>query len=135
MSTKGVLVGTFVPKNKVLAFVEGIHNTCRISIDRIFVYEIETNEKEYLVTFKTSDRNDFKNRLSGSIVMHTKNGCLFSINALNKLIDSEKGDENIKNSEFSVDWEKYRGKLITVTNGKLCVSNISKIEDKSIFFK
>jgi hypothetical protein len=40
MSTKGVLIGTFVPKNKVLAFVEGIHNTCRISIERIFIYEI-----------------------------------------------------------------------------------------------
>jgi hypothetical protein len=65
--------------------------------------------------------------------MHVKNGCLFSINALNKLIDQEK-DSLQPNNEYVVDWNKYKDKLIIVTNGELSISNLTKIEDKSLFF-
>ena len=65
--------------------------------------------------------------------MHVKNGCLFSINALNKLIDQEKGDD-VPNNEYLIDWDKYKDKLIVLTNGELSVSNLNKIEDKSVFF-
>ena len=65
--------------------------------------------------------------------MHVKNGCIFSINALNKLIDQEK-DNITPNNEYVVDWNKYKDKLIIVTNGELTISNLAKIEDKSLFF-
>ena len=65
--------------------------------------------------------------------MHVKNGCLFSINALNRLIEKEKGEE-VPNNEYLVDWEKYKDKLIILTGGELSISKLSKIEDKSVFF-
>ena len=66
--------------------------------------------------------------------MHVKNGCLFSINALNKLIDSLKTNEN-PNNEYLINWDEYKDKLIILTKGELSISNLIKVEDKSEFFK
>jgi hypothetical protein len=134
MSTNGVIIGTFVKKNKILSFLEMIKTRFGIKLDRVFIYEIDTNNLEYLVTFKTFDKDRFIKKINNATVMHVKNGCLFSINALNKLIDQEKANDK-PNNEYVVDWNKYKNKLIILTNGVLSVSNLSKVEDTSVFFK
>jgi hypothetical protein len=106
----------------------------KVNIDKTFVYDIDTNQYEYLVTFKTMEKDAFIGKLANATVMHVKNGCLFSINALNKLIETL-NDGDTPNSEFVIDWSGYKDKLIIQTNGVLCISNITKIEDKSVFFK
>ena len=131
---KGTIIGTFVKKSKILSFLENINNDFNIRFDKIFIYSIDTNKREYLVTFKTFDKEKFIKNLSNATVMHVKNGCLFSINALNKLIDKENEGNNTPNNEFVVDWDKYKDKLIIITNGELSISNLTKIEDKSVFF-
>ena len=134
MSANGIIIGTFVKKNKILSFLETLRNTFKVGLNKVFVYTIDTNKYEYLITFKTYDKEKFIKNLSNSTVMHVKNGCLFSINALNKLIEKENSDSNKPNNEYIIDWGKYQNKLIILTNGELCVSNLSKIEDKSVFF-
>ena len=131
---KGTIIGTFVKKSKILSFLENINNDFNIRFDKIFIYSIDTNKREYLVTFKTFDKEKFIKNLSNATVMHVKNGCLFSINALNKLIDKENEGNDTPNNEFVVDWDKYKDKLIIITNGELSISNLTKIEDKSVFF-
>ena len=133
MSKNGIIIGTFVKKNKILSFLETLRTLYGIRLDKVFVYEIDTNQYEYLVTFKTFDKDKFIKKIRNATVMHVKNGCLFSINALNKLIDREKGDD-VPNNEYLIDWDKYKDKLIVLTNGELSVSNLNKIEDKSVFF-
>ena len=133
MSTNGIIIGTFVKKNKILSFLETLRTGYGIKLDKVFVYDIDTNQAEYLVTFKTFDKDKFIKKISNATVMHVKNGCLFSINALNRLIEKEKGEE-IPNNEYLVDWEKYKDKLIILTGGELSISKLSKIEDKSVFF-
>ena len=133
MSKNGIIIGTFVKKNKILSFLETLRTLYGIRLDKVFVYEIDTNQYEYLVTFKTFDKDKFIKKIRNATVMHVKNGCLFSINALNKLIDQEKGDD-VPNNEYLIDWNKYKDKLIVLTNGELSVSNLNKIEDKSVFF-
>jgi hypothetical protein len=133
MSKNGIIIGTFVKKNKILSFLETLRTLYGIRLDKVFVYEIDTNQYEYLVTFKTFDKDKFIKKIRNATVMHVKNGCLFSINALNKLIDQEKGDD-VPNNEYLIDWDKYKDKLIVLTNGELSVSNLNKIEDKSVFF-
>lgn len=132
---KGTIIGTFVKKNKILSFLENINNDFNIKFDKVFIYSIDTNFREYLVTFKTFDKEKFIKNLPNATVMHVKNGCLFSINALNKLIDKEKMYYETPNNEVVVDWDKYKDKLIIITNGELSISNLTKIEDKSTFFK
>ena len=133
MSKNGIIIGTFVKKNKILSFLETLRTSYGIRLDKVFVYEIDTNQFEYLVTFKTFDKDKFIKKIRNATVMHVKNGCLFSINALNKLIDQEKSDD-VPNNEYLIDWDKYKDKLIVLTNGELSVSNLNKIEDKSVFF-
>lgn len=133
MSTNGVIIGTFVKKNKILSFLETLRAGYGVKLDKVFVYDIDTNQSEYLVTFKTFDKDKFIKKINNATVMHVKNGCLFSINALNRLIEKEKGEE-VPNNEYLVDWEKYKDKLIILTGGELSISKLSKIEDKSVFF-
>jgi hypothetical protein len=135
MAERGTIIGTFVKKNRILSFLESIKNDFNIGLDKIFIFSIDTNNREYIVTFKTFDKEKFIKNLNNATVMHVKNGCLFSINALNKLIEQEKKDDNEKNNEVLIDWNQYKDKLIIVTNGELTISNLTKIEDKSIFFK
>ena len=134
MSVNGIIIGTFVKKNKILSFLETLKHGFKVNLDKVFVYSIDTNNYEYLVTFKTYDKEKFIKNLNNSTVMHVKNGCLFSINALNKLIERENSDSDKPNNEYLIDWDKYKDKLIIQTNGELSLSNLSKIEDFSIFF-
>lgn len=134
MSVNGIIIGTFVKKNKILSFLETLKYGFKVNLGKVFVYSIDTNKYEYLVTFKTYDKERFIKNLNNATVMHVKNGCLFSINALNKLIERENSDSDKPNNEYLIDWDKYKDKLIIQTNGELSLSNLSKIEDFSIFF-
>jgi hypothetical protein len=133
-STKGVIVGIFVKKDKILSFLELLKNKFKIKSDKVFIHSIDTNKFEYLVTFKAYDKDRYIKSIKGSTVMHVKNNCIFSINALNKLIEKEAIDKSIPNNEYIINWERYRNKLIMVANGELYISNLEKIEDKSVFF-
>jgi hypothetical protein len=67
--------------------------------------------------------------------MHVKNGCIFSINALNKLIEIKYDiTKEIPYAEIEIDWDGYKDKLIILTNGNLNINDLSKIEDKCSFF-
>ena len=134
MSVNGIIIGTFVKKNKILSFLETLKYKFNVNLDKVFVYLIDTNKYEYLVTFKTYNKEKYIKNLSNATVMHVKNGCLFSINALNKLIEKENLDSDKPNKEYLIDWDKYKDKLIIQTNGELSLSNLSKIEDFSLFF-
>ena len=134
MAKNGIIIGTFVKKKKILSFLEDLITNYRIKSDKIFVYNIDTNKFEYLVTFRTFDKEKFIKKLPNASVMHVKNGCLFSINALNKLIDGLKTNES-PNNEYLIDWDEYKDKLIILSGGELSISNLTKIEDKSEFFK
>jgi hypothetical protein len=135
MFNKGILVGTFVSKSKILSFLEFLKNDLNIKLDKVFVYEVNHNCNEYLVTFKISSKVKFSNNLKDSTIIHVKNGCLFSINALNKLIDNENNEKISSNYDYVIDWEKYRNKLVILTKGQLRLDTITKIEDKCVFFK
>lgn len=132
MTEKLALIGVFVKKNKVLAFLEMLKYKYSIGINRIFIYEIEDNQQEYLITFKATNKEIYLKSLRNATVLHVKNGCLFSINALNKLIESENGQIS---KEYAVNWDLYKNTLMILTNGALFIEKINKIDDKcSIFF-
>lgn len=136
MLKKGVIIGTFIDKKRILSFFELIKYRFNINLEKTFVYSMDSNDKEYLVTFKTYDKDRFVKNLSGSTIMHVKNNCLFSINALNKLIEDEyNSNSEASNNEVEIDWEKYKNKLIILTNGTLKIDDLTKIEDKCYFLQ
>ena len=130
---KEVLIGTFVNKHKILSFIEKVKNLTKMNTDKIYVFIIEGNSNEYLVTFKSYSNKGLINKLYNSTVLHVKNGCLFSINALNELIKEEKCDTIQNHKDYLIDWSKFKNKLMIMTSGKLRLYNISKIEDITVF--
>ena len=134
MNNNSILIGTFVKKYKILGFLEFLKNKLSLNLDRVFVYVIEDNKDEYLVTFRSTRENKSYYRIYDSTIMHVKNGCIFSINALNALIDQEKENDQ-DNKEYQLDWNKYHNKLLVFTNDELQIKDIEKVEDKSIFFQ
>lgn len=134
MTKKKLIIGNFVNKTKILSFFEKLIYDLNISIERTYVYLMDGNDNEYLVTFKSCDKDIYTDNLPHSIIMHAKNGCLFSINALNKLIESD-NDSDKPNNEVEINWSKYKNKLIILTNGELNIKTLVKIEDKCLLFK
>ena len=133
MLSNAVLIGSFVPKNNILSFIEKIKNNLKIGFDKIFVYSIESNNNEYLVTFKSKNKNAIKD-FNNSTILHVKNSCLFSINALNKLIETINDNKEVDNKDFKMNWDDYKDKLIILSSNELNIHNINKIEDKCVFF-
>jgi len=122
------IVGVFVRKEKILSFLEELRNKAGISFDSAFVFSIGENGKEYLVTYKTNNKEkQFKN----ATVMHSKGNCFFTINGLNKLIEENKDKIG---KDMLVNWKEYDGMLITSVNDNLKMSRLTKIEDKTSLF-
>lgn len=130
---KNLLIATFVKKTDILLFLGRLHREFGISPKNVFVFDVEGNDFEYLTTFSTFNKDSYLGKLEGASVMHVKNQCIFSINALNKLIESI-NNENVPSNEFQVPWDDYKNKLVIVKKGELKILKINKIQDKSIFF-
>ena len=128
MVTKSYIIGTFVKKYKILSFIEMLKNKYHIPTEGIFVFSIENNLTEYIVTFKTYEKNIYLKNIKKSTVLHSNSGCLFSINALNKLVENENGTPS---KEYQIEWEKYRGNMIILVNGELSIEKLNKIDDKT----
>lgn len=132
MKNKNILIGVFANKNKLLSLLEQLKVNFKIDLNKIRIFTIESKSYEYLITFQALSREQFLKNIENSTVIHAKNGCLFSINALNKLIESESGSID---KDYLVDWEKYKDTLLILTNGNLSINKINKVEDKcSIIF-
>ena len=135
LTKKGVIIGSFISKDKVLSYLELLKYKFGVDLSKVYIYTISKNYKEFLVTFKTYNKDKFIKKLHGSTIMHVKNGCLFSINALNRLIEIEYNVKEEKPyNEVEIDWNFYKNKLIVLTNGKLNINDLSKIEDKCSLF-
>lgn len=64
MVTNGMLIATFILKTKILSFIEFLRNDFKIKTDRIYVYEIEENDDEYLVKVSLRERHQYMLRMA-----------------------------------------------------------------------
>ena len=129
MKFENIIIGTFVKKVKILSFLEFLHNRFKININKAFIFTVEDNDKEYLVTFSVNRNNDIFPKLHDATVLHVKNGCLFSINALNKYIEQVK-DEYTDNVDYNVKWDDLKDILLITTNDMLKMPRLNKITDR-----
>lgn len=130
--TKTLLIASFVPKTNIDWFIKYLDNKFLIKKENIFIYEISDNEDDYLLTFKLKNNKkiDLKFYFSNATIVNIKNGCIFSINGLNKLIEletnCEKGNVDYKNHKIK--WDEYIDKLILSSKDKLLIKTIKKIK-------
>jgi hypothetical protein len=129
MKTNKIILAFFVKKN----FLESILNyllKIKINEDDIFIYQILENDIEYLISIRFNDNNTDKlsnHKYIKPIHVHIKNGCLFSINALNKFIGENNINTNDSLKNTIVDWNILKNKLLFLKNNELSLSNLQKI--------
>ena len=132
--TKTLLIASFVPKTNIDWFFQYVNEKFSIKKDNIFIYEIENDDTYYLLTFKIRDSKkiDLKFYFSNATIVNIKNGCVFSINGLNRLIDLEMScdvnkDINTEHKNYKINWELYKNKLILSNKNNLIIKSIKKI--------
>jgi hypothetical protein len=86
-----------------------------------------------MVTFKFlikfGEKVNFKEIFPNATLVHKKGNAIYSINALNRLIESY-NDENIGNINYKsikIDWSLYQDKLLLIRNNNLVITEIKRI--------
>lgn len=133
---KTIIVAVFLPKINLKWYVDLIEYKFDIKPQSLFLYEIENDNSEYLITFKlnTNKKVNLKKIFRNATIINVKEGCLFSINGLNKLIERQSDCDvgNINHKTFKIDWDKYRNKLILSNSEGLSIKNIKKIKINNV---
>lgn len=130
MKFKKLLLTTFLEKEKIEWYVEYLNIQHAIPKDKVFAYENIT-DGGVIVTFFifTKDKVNLSSFPFRTIILHKKQGCFYTINSLNLLIEKESGMDsgNIVYSNYKIDWSKYSDKIILITDKKLSISDIKRI--------
>lgn len=125
------LIGVFCPRNKILSLIELIKYQLLININSIRVFHIDS-KKDYFVVIQTNKKEECLTYIKNAMVLHSKNTCFFSINALNELNKLHYGKTT---KECVVNWANYQNCILILTNGQLSIDKITLINNKcSLFF-
>jgi len=130
-TTKIITLASFVYVDKVDTFKKYLQKRFKISEENIFQYSyFEDNKK--IITYRVSLVDNTKIDLSSiyppTIIVHKKGECFYTINALNKLIETLNNLENgnINYLEYKINWDEYQNKIIIIKNDELKIIDINK---------
>lgn len=128
---KSITLASFVYLDKIESFINYLEKRFKIKRDNIFQYNfVEENKKiiTYRISLKEGKKIDLSSIYPPTIIVHKKGECFYTINALNKLIDSLIGVEqgNFNYIEYKINWDDYQNKIIIIKNDELKIIDIEK---------
>ena len=95
-SVKIMTLASFVNEDKVSSFKKYLKKRFNTSTEKIFEYTSPTEKNKNILTFRIYLREgkkiNTKTFFPTTIIVHKKGECFYTINALNKLIDKEVGE-------------------------------------------
>jgi hypothetical protein len=130
---KTLLLASFIFPERLDWFYNYLNLKFKISKDRVFVYKNLDDESKLIVTFKLVLRDgkkiDLNTYFPNTIPIHKKGDAMYTINALNKLIEFEIGGEigNINHKEHKINWDNYQNKIILNNKEELIIYNIERL--------
>jgi hypothetical protein len=133
MKTKTILLASFIFPERKEWFLNYLEEKFRINSERVFGYENLDDESKIIVTFKFKVKEgkyvNFKDIFPNATTIHKRGNALYTINALNKLIENMHGDNigNIDNKSVQIDWDEYQNKFILTSKEELLIYNIKRI--------
>ena len=97
--------------------------------EQVFFFK---TDNEFLLTYKINldieQKIDIKKEIPKTIQVHKKGDTIFTINALNKLIEQESGlGGNVNYKEYKIDWEKFKNKIILLKGDSLEITTIERV--------
>jgi hypothetical protein len=130
---KKPLLAAFIFPERLDWFLDYLEEKFNIPRDKVFVFKLLDDESKVMVTFKFINKTDkkvnFRRLFPDAIQIHKRGTCIYTINALNKLIEETTDMElgNINYKSVKINWDTYQDKLIIKKNGKLFLYNIKRI--------
>lgn len=130
---KNILLASFVFPERLDWFIGYLGTKFEIPKDKIFGYKNLEDESKIIVTFKLvlpqDKKLDLKNLFPNAIIIHKKGDALYTINALNKMIENILGDSigNIDYKSVKINWNDYQNKFILIDKKELVFLNINRI--------
>ena len=128
-----LLLSSFIFPERLDWFINYLENKFNIPQNKVFGYKNLDDESKFIVTFKLiipeNKRLNLKNLFPNAIMIHKRGNALYTINALNKLIESKSNDiiGNIDYKSVKIDWSEYQNKFILIDNKELMFLNIKQI--------
>lgn len=130
---KTILLASFIFPERIDWFISYLEAKFSITKDKVFCYKNLDDESKVIMTFKFKVDKDKKLNLKdlfpNAVPIHKKGNALYTINALNKLIDLKVGGDNgnIDYKSYKIDWSEYQDKIILLNGQELGVFNIQRI--------
>lgn len=130
---KTILLASFIFPERVEWFLNYLENKFSITKDKVFCYKNLDDESKHILTFKLiipeNKSLNLKDLFPSAIPIHKKGDALYTINALNMIIDLKHGDSvgNVEYRSVKIDWSEYQNKLIITKGKELVFLNISRV--------
>jgi hypothetical protein len=128
---KTILLASFIFPERVEWFLDYLKT--KFNVDRVFCYKNLDDESKDILTFRLTINPEqplnLKNLFPNAVIIHKKGNALYTINALNKLIEEIYPESigNIDNKSITINWSDYQNKFILINNEKLCIFNINRV--------
>ena len=128
---KIITLASFVYLDKIDSFKTYLGKRFKIKEDNIFQYTFDEEDKKiltFMVRLNQGERVDTRSFYPPTIIVHKKGECFYTINALNKLIESMTDTEmgNINHQDVKIDWDNYQNKMMIIKNDELKIFNINR---------
>jgi len=128
-----ILVASFIFPERLEWFLKTLEKKFDIKKDKVFIFKNLDDDSKLIVTFRliliNGKKINLKHHFPNATIIHKKGNAIYTINALNTLIESESGLEkgNINYHNHKIDWSKYQNKMILTNNGNLVFLPIERI--------
>ena len=130
---KQILLASFIFPERLTWFLNYLETKFKIKKEKVFCYKNLDDESKLIITFKIDipENNplNLKKLFPSAIPIHKKGNALYTINALNKMIELIHHEDigNIDNKNVKIDWDTYQNKLILINDKELTFFNISRV--------
>jgi hypothetical protein len=128
---KTILLASFIFPERVDWFLNYLKTT--FNVDSVFCYKNLDDESKVILTFRlainTEQPLNLKKLFPSAVIIHKNGDALYTINALNLLIQEKYPESvgNIDNKQIKIEWSEYQNKFILINNKQLCIFNIKRV--------
>jgi len=110
------LLCTFTDSTRYQQVIKDVENTYDLVDNRLFVFANEKNLRELYLTFNIERNPNNKVKYPNTISVHRKKqtNTLYTLNAMNRLIEDE--NEGVFDKTFQLNWDLYKNSIILITD-------------------
>lgn len=131
--SKNILLASFIEPTNLESFLNNLKEDFDIPKEKVFIFENENDKSKLIITFKftveSGNRINFNKTFPNAISIHKRGTAIYTINALNKLIETLHPERlgNLDYKSIKIDWSDYQDKFLLLKNNELTISTIKRI--------